>query len=247
MKYILFATRIVCSTLLHSQDNRFMPEERGSLVEKGGYYIDFDEESRRANWVSYELTFQELSKNIIDDDDYCSKDSVIQNEYAHDDYTPMCSGVYERGHLKPKQHSRSSLLHFEDCNLMPNIAPQHCKLNQGIWKSIEYKSTSYVTEHSRVYVLTGPSKELFKRLSNKCGINIPKYFWKVILLDENGMFSVAAFICQNDKSVVSDNFKDYIVSINTLEDSLGVNFFKSLEGFVEDDFESSENFDWFCE
>ena len=68
MKYILFTTLIVLSTVLHSQDNRFMPEERGSLVEKGGYYIDFDEESRRANWVSYELTFQELSKNIIDDD-----------------------------------------------------------------------------------------------------------------------------------------------------------------------------------
>ena len=115
------------------------------------------------------------------------------------------------GEVKYTNKGRSSLLHFEDCNLMPNIAPQHCKLNQGIWKSIEYKSTSYVTEHSRVYVLTGPSKELFKRLSNKCGINIPKYFWKVILLDENGMFSVAAFIFQNDKSVVSDNFKDYIV------------------------------------
>ena len=118
--------------------------------------------------------------------------------------------------------------------------------NRGIWRELEIYSIKLVNQGFQLYSFAGGNGEL-KRI-NKGKISVPKYVWKVILIEnsrsrevdaisEAGTY-VIAVIMPNSEKVRKTDWQDYIVTVNKVESVTGYDFFAYLSDEVEEEIES---------
>ena len=248
MKNLFFVYVFFSVAYAHSQDFRFLPDTMGTVLHKSGFIIDFNESTALANWVAYELTIDELDFKVASKRNY-RKDSSVMHGYTRSDYPnrKVSGSNYERGHLKPLRDSMSSQAQRDDCNLMTNITPQDSRLNQEVWKVVEEKTRKLVTRKYPIYIITGPSPEFKEEIVGvwEWEVPIPKFYWKVIIQENDIAYSLIAFIMPNDISVKGKSESEYAISIDELEREVGIDFLQVLDDNVENQLESRDDFDWF--
>lgn len=117
-----------------------------------------------------------VKHNAMKRDDSFNEDERIEKEYrsrASDFYK---SG-YDRGHLFPAADA-STNISMAQTFLLSNIAPQNPKFNRVSWRLLEDK----IRDSTNVkYVYTGTIVGDFS-IGN--GVNVPSYFYKVIILKD---------------------------------------------------------------
>ena len=143
---------------------------------------------------------------------------------------------------------------------MSNITPQNPNLNQQDWKYLEEACRGYVEEGSELFIIAGvygnggindEGKELktYKnpKVSDATEITIPAHFWKVVVIipDGDGDLSridekAVAFAVDFENKPVPDDlsWKDYAISIDTLESLTGLDFLSALPDDIESALES---------
>ncbi|WP_439482279.1 DNA/RNA non-specific endonuclease [Cyclobacterium plantarum] len=217
-------------------------EKRLQVVHHGYYSLGYDESLEQASWVAYQLSPEKLRGIHKRTDDF-SEDFLIVTGSAHpDDY--YRSG-YDRGHLAPAADFTYSEKAMESSFYMSNVSPQQPGFNRGIWKKIEEQVRSWAIAYENVLVITGPVVKQNERLViGENQVLVPDYFFKVIFDIHPPGYKMLAFLLKNEKS--DRPLLDHVVSVDSLEQFSGLNFFEVLPDSLEMVLENEIKYDnWF--
>lgn len=207
------------------------------IVQHTHFTLSYSEKDEQAEWVAYEITRDEL-QNIAERKDNFREDPKLLSESASpDDYRR--SG-YDRGHLAPAGDMGFSEEAMSESFFMSNISPQNRAFNRGIWRSLESQTRDWVEENGRLYVVTGGVlTENIDIIGKENKVSVPKYFYKVLLdLDEPEIKAIT-FLLPNENNNVP--LSQFVISIDSLENMTGIDFFPALPDELEEKLESSSS------
>ncbi|MBR3941596.1 MAG: DNA/RNA non-specific endonuclease [Bacteroidaceae bacterium] len=207
------------------------------VIEHTGYTVSYNRKRRNPNWVAYELTAEEVDGKEPRNGDFIP-DPDLKGAQATDEDYKNCG--WDRGHLAPAADMKWSKEAMEESFYLSNISPQNNNLNRGVWKSIEELTRDAAVKHKNVLVVTGPvftkEKGLGKIGKNK--VLIPNGFYKVLLINDCGYKGIG-FYCENKAG--KKKLSSYAVSIDSIENITGIDFFHMLPDEIENTVESEYN------
>lgn len=242
MKAIVFILFLSLHFILFSQNRNYsFPLERlihpvyfpktdtnEHVIQHLGYSLLYNEKHEQAQWIAYELTKEETIK-FADRTNKFIVDTLISTGSAEAiDYKD--SG-FDRGHLAPAGDMVWSTTAMAESFFYSNMSPQVPSFNRGIWKRLEEQVRLWAVENEAVYVITGPvlSDDLAVIGPNR--VSVPKYFYKVIADLRQPSINTIAFIIPNWSS--SAPLENYAVTIDSVEQLTGINFFYLLPSELE--------------
>ncbi len=220
----------------------FLPTSTtGAIVKHNFFTLSYSEKYEQAEWVAYELSPKQLSKNEWERP-YFVEDKSVQTKSA--DWRNYKNSGYDRGHLCPAGDRRFSFEAYNETFLTSNISPQNHDFNSGIWNRLEQKTRYWAQKYDGVYVITGGIlKENLKTIGTE-KVAVPEEFFKIIIENTHakdtsieGNYKVIAFLIPNEPS--SKSIYDYTVSIDFIETKTGIDFFSKLPDSVTTILEST--------
>lgn len=203
------------------------------------FSLCYRESYELAEWVCYELTREELAKNVRRSNAFRPDENITTGSAELEDYR---NSGYDRGHLAPSGDMLFSAQANSECFLLSNITPQNASFNSGIWNELENQVRRWAEQYGRVFVITGPVLEKSAAEYETIGKNkvvVPEYFYKIVLTpvyadDEDAAsprdcerIIVSAYIIPNKKC--SDRFWNYKVPVSEVERRTGLDFFSLLD------------------
>ena len=205
------------------------------IVDYTGFTVSFNESLRIPNYVTYELTASETDGEETRMRKFLQGPNVAGCP-EHKDYT---NSGYDRGHMAPAADMKWSKDAMRDCFYLTNICPQNQKLNREAWQALEEKTRAWAVRDGKLIVIVGPIVSNHpQRLAS--GIAIPEGFFKVLLATNVEPMRAIAFIYKNQSG--QKNMSQQAVSIDSVEEITGLDFFSSLPDEKETPLEKSCNF-----
>jgi endonuclease G len=224
----------------------------GDTVHHSLMVLSYNEKHEQANWVAHMIS-TDINKGVLTRTNDFRVDPKIKTgsseerdfflRILQEDSTFEYDGFgYDRGHLAPSADFRWCAKAMSESYYYSNMSPQVAEFNRQIWADLESMVREYVQENNRnVYVVTGPIlQDDLPRIER--GVNrlsIPREYFKVVIDIEDGQSSGIGFLIPNeecDYPVIS-----YAVSIDSIEQRTGIDFFASLPDSLENKLET--NFD----
>ena len=205
-------------------------DKNNYLLEKPQYALSYNCKTGTANWVSWQLNRSWLGS--VDRSDDFRPDSNLPNGcYAVRPNDYRGSG-YDRGHLTPSGDRTRSRSDNSETFLMSNMIPQSPSNNREVWRELEEYSRDLVSQGKELYIVAGgEGKEKAIALGK---VTVPKYTWKVILVLDNGnVEETIAVRMPNSQSVARTDWKNYIVSVDEVEEKTGYDFFSLLDKGIQ--------------
>lgn len=212
-------------------------DRENHLILNSAFAASYNDRKGVPNWVSWRLTKDDLG------------DAVRQNDFRPDPALPASwteitsadysSSGYERGHLCPSADRAASDGVNSLTFLMTNIAPQEHDLNAGAWEKLERYSRSMARRDANLFIIAGGYGSKGK-LKDK--VNIPANFWKIIVVIENGgdisaadaNTRVIAVDMPNEKGILNRNWREFSVTVRSIEEKTGYDFLSALPRKLQD-------------
>lgn len=212
-------------------DNR---QVRAQILQRDGYLLSYNSDTRNCNWVAYELTRQEADGEVPREKNFYEDFDVRSPRATNEDYR---GSGWSRGHMAPAGDMKwSENAMYQSC-LLTNICPQDASLNSGAWESVERKCRALANQMGRVYIVCGPLYNGPARTIGHNCVRVPDSFFKVILVPEGQSYSCVGFIFPNEPVPASQKGK-YALSVDDVERISGMDFFPMLPDSIEDTIES---------
>ncbi|MFC7414186.1 DNA/RNA non-specific endonuclease [Larsenimonas suaedae] len=203
-----------------------------------GFLVGWSDVRGNPLWVTYRLT---RVKDPHSDprprgfrEDWRSLWPITSRDYSH-------SG-FDRGHMAPNYamsvvHGRASQL---DTFLMTNISPQKPDLNRKVWQRLEEVVIDhFVPRFGTVWVTTGPIFDKDIRRMDSL-IEIPDAFYKILVVPGSvGKPPKALAFIMPQTVKGNEPLSDFVVSIDTIEQRTGLDFFSDLPDNLETRLEST--------
>lgn len=212
-------------------DNRAVSSQ---ILQRDGYVLSYNSDTRNCNWVAYELTGEEANGEIPRDKNFYEDLEVSRPRATKDDYK---GSGWSRGHMAPAGDMKWSQNAMSQSCLFTNICPQDASLNGGAWESVERKCRSLAKQKGRVYIVCGPIYDGPIRTIGPNNVRVPDYFFKVILVPEGQSYSCVGFIFPNEP-VAAAQKREYVFSVDDVEQICGMDFFSKLPDSIENAIES---------
>jgi endonuclease G len=221
------------------------------LIEHKAMFLVYDEMHEQAKWVAHKI-----STNIIEgtqgrSNDFREDTLILSGSAQEKDYfikTTNTNGStsydgfgYDRGHLAPSADFRWSKTALSESYFYSNMSPQLPEFNRDCWAKLENSLRNYVIEKNQsLFIVTGPvlSSNLKKIERSINNVSIPNYFFKAVL-DINNQKSVA-YLFPHKKNEYPIDY--YAISIDSLENITGLDFFSNLEDSLEKIIEQQADF-----
>lgn len=210
------------------------------ILKRTGYTCSYNQDTRNANWVAWHLTKEHTDgpwsrKGLpyIEDSDVIGAKQELSDWYNH-------NLNIDHGHLCPAGDNKWDKEAMIESFLLTNMCPQNSKLNQGIWETLESRCRGWAKHYGEVYITAGPifySKNYKTIGDNKIGI--PDAFYKVVLCLTKKPKALG-FIFPNVEPEY-DNIKDYMYSVDEVENITKIDFFHNMEDSIENIIEASSN------
>ena len=146
---------------------------------------------------------------------------------------------YDRGHLIPSGDRTDSEFDNSSTFLMTNIVPQSPSNNREIWRELEEYSRQLTLEGNKLYIVAG-GYGIAKKIANS-QVVVPEYVWKVILIIEpiSEAMDTIAVLMPNSEQVRNTDWRDYIVSVDLIEQQTGYDFFAKVPRRVQKEIEQA--------
>ena len=215
--------------------NANLKDTNNYLLEKPQYALSYNCQTGIPNWVSWQLNRSWLG-SVDRSDDFRPDSDLPDGCYAVRPNDYRGSG-YDRGHLTPSGDRTSSQSDNSATFLMSNMMPQSPSNNREVWRELEEYSRDLVSQEKELYIVAGGEGKDKAIANNK--VTVPKYTWKVILVLDNGNIenTIAVRIPNND-TVARTDWKDYIVSVDEIEQKTGYDFFSAVPKSIQTKIES---------
>ena len=205
------------------------------ILHRTAFTISYNNDYKTPNWVAWELTHAETEgtegrKNKFEPDPDLPEPRAEHSDYTH-------SG-YDRGHMAPAADMKWNKKAMEESFYMSNICPQNRKLNRDDWGDLEEKCRNWAEKYGKAYIVCGPiyDSKSPKRIG-KHKIAVPERFFKAILIYEGKTPIAMGFLFENKAH--HQNLKNYLVSVDKIEEETGLDFFSKLPDTIESRIEST--------
>jgi len=236
-----FPETIISNEKYEPAKKSYYPESTtGEVIEHKHYTLSYSEEHEQAEWVTYKLTKENLKKQRVkrakkfNPDKAVSTTSAYHKDYSHSGYT--------RGHMAPAGDMAFSKEAMRESFYMSNMSPQVKECNGGIWRELEETVRDWAYRNEELYIVSGPiltEGHIITKIGRN-QVSVPDQFYKIIVDVKGSDKKAIAFLIPNEKS--ERKLDEYIVSIDELESTLGINFFADfLEPELEEKLESSKS------
>ena len=209
--------------------------KQGQVIQRTGYTLAYDKKTKTPQWVAWELTKEETKGNHERTDKFLPDPNVEGAKVATTDYT---GSGYDRGHMAPAGDMKWSKKAMEESFYMSNICPQIHHLNTGDWNELEANTRKWARRYGSVYVTCGPIYNGSRRTQyiGKNRVKVPDAFFKVILIQSPKKTCALGFFFENEAGQRPLN--EYLVSIDYLEQTTGIDFFPALPDELENTLEA---------
>ena len=213
----------------------YLPESTtGAIVEHVFFTLSYSERHEQAEWVAYELTREQLSKNEFDRP-YFVQDRKVKSGSA--DWKNYKGSGYDRGHLCPAGDRRFTYDAYHETFLTSNISPQDHEFNSGLWNRLEQKVRYWAEKYDGVFVVTGGVLTDNLNTIGDERVSVPNEFYKIVVDASTEPPKSIAFLMPNEAS--SNSIFDYVVSIDEIEARTKIDFFYQLYDGLEEHLESA--------
>lgn len=188
------------------------------LLQRTGYLVSYNSNTRIANWVAWKLTPERLKENterinnFRPDPDLPKSKAVTTQDYK--------GSGWDRGHLCPAGDNKWDREAMMESFYMTNICPQHHNLNRGDWNELEQKCRKWVKKDSCLYIVAGPI--FYDRKPQTIGehkVAVPDAFFKVILSLHKKPKAIG-FIYKNNEG--NNPLDSYVNTVDEVERITGI-------------------------
>lgn len=155
------------------------------------------------------------------------------------------SSGYDHGHICPSADRQYSTAANKQTFYLTNMQPQYPQFNQKLWAKMEGRMRKWIANSpatDTMYVCKGGTIDdeanIIERVKDK--LIVPKYFYMAILYKNAEGYKAIAFWAENinvDHS--GDDLRDYVMSIDRLEEMTGIDFFCNLPDDIENKVEAN--------
>lgn len=203
------------------------------------YAAYWDYQNLVSSWVAYPLCAGNIGTG--DRTEKFTLNPLLAREkqpYLPSAYKAGNAGAYDRGHQIPSADRWSYRVNFETF-FGTNMTPQHNGLNSNAWAILEGKVRDWAkhADTDTLYVVTGCSvKGSDKYVLDADGkhVTVPTGYYKALLRrDKGNAYSAAAFWFDNVENKAASIQKSMSMSIDKLEEKVGVDFFVNLPADVQ--------------
>lgn len=153
------------------------------------------------------------------------------------------SSSYQRGHIVASQDRVNSKDANEQTFYLSNIMPQSKALNTGTWQNMESQVRKWNDNSYRetLYVVKGGTIDDNHITTEKwSGLTVPDYFFMGIVSKLGNKYRGIAFILEHSNPSKNGSLlKNYVFTIDQLEQLTGIDFFCNLPDDIEDEMEKS--------
>jgi len=233
MRTLTFLILLVISNGLLAQLEIPKYDIDDTIIKHRGYTLSYNSKYKQANWVAYLLTREETVKRF-QRGEFFAPDPMIPGTDFSIDYQK--SG-YDRGHLAPAADMGYSMETMVQSFFYSNMSPQLPRFNRGVWKKMEMQVRNWAVEYDSLYVVTGPIFDSVMPTIGPHHVAVPKAYYKVLLQKQNGNWVGIGFILPNSNTKVE--FKEYVTSIDKVEEITGLDFFWGVDDKLEIEIEKS--------
>lgn len=223
------------------------------VVEHTGMVLGFNCNYDMAEWSFHVLTPDVSFGNVSRSNDFRMDEKVKCGSSEEADYftrIEQADGTFsydgfgfDRGHLAPSADFRWSKVALSESYYYSNMTPQRKEFNRESWAELEGLVRSIVDQEKRpFYIITGPilndNLAVIERSKNK--LRIPELHYKIIVDLSEDKPRGLAFLMPNKKC--EGRLSEYVVSIDSIEQLTGLDFFPSIDDALELEIESKSDY-----
>jgi len=213
-----------------------IPNEQ--LVKHLAYISSYNPTHRIPNYVVHVIPKDILYGTYSRSNDF-RPDPLIKQNMA--DSTDYWNSGYDRGHLAASADFKWNKRALSESYYYSNVIPQNPRLNQNTWSKLEMQVREWAIDKSEVIVVTGPvlHDNLPKIPQGSFNVSIPEYIYKIVLDYYAPEYQAIAFLYPNKD--VPYELEKHVVSIDSIEQLTGIDFFPKLNDSLENILEAEHN------
>ena len=233
------------------------------------YALEWDNTKRHANWVAFTFDTTTSADNVKRTDAW-SVDPKFPAEMQVQESDHKNDG-FDKGHLCASEDRVYLKEANEQTFYYSNMSPQLNDFNGGFWGKLEARVQTWGRStadgvYDKVYVTKGGTlNKLLKNFKGTTvnggtpttdangftihGLACPEYYFMAVLSQKDDVFHAIAFLVPHKEGMTrnpsSDELKEYVVSVDKLEEETGIDFFCNLPDVLENEVEAAYNLnDW---
>ncbi|MBD2245200.1 DNA/RNA non-specific endonuclease [Nostoc sp. FACHB-888] len=221
------------------------------LLSKSQYAVSYNCFRGTPNWVSWQLNTSWLG-SAPRQDDFRADTTLPSGCYrvTSSDYT---GSGFDRGHMTASADRTNTVTNNSATFLMTNIIPQSPDNNQGPWAALENYSRDLVNQGKELYIISGSygtggtgSNGTKNTIANG-NVTVPARTWKVIVvLDSSNSTAsnvttntrVIAVNMPNTQGIRNVDWRNYRVSVDSIETNTGYNLLSNVSTSVQSTIEA---------
>ena len=208
------------------------------------YSLEWDVAKKSQRWSCYEMYESNSVTNTsryYGDPQYPADPNLPSAYGWTPDNDPYYSSGYDHGHIVASAERLCSKEANIQTFYLTNMQPMKKAFNAGLWAKMEqqiWKTWNRPSFRDTLYVCKGGTIDRPDQIlgyTNK-GALIPKYFFMAVLCKNKQGYKAMAFWVEHLTDGVDhsgDNLKEYMISIDQLEELTGIDFFCNLPDDVE--------------
>jgi len=213
------------------------------------YCLAYDTTMYHSRWVAFRFDASNRAKTVGRKDAF-QDDPSIPARFAigYQGY-----GGYDRGHLCASNDRLISAEANEQTFYMTNMSPQLAQFNQDYWVNYETFVANLGRDESfsdTLYVVKGGTireDQIRGKVTRPNGkkVAIPEYYYMALLSVKAGGYQAMAFLMEHREYTEDSNSKAekvaHAITIDSLENFTGIDFFHNLPDTVENYVEKNLN------
>ena len=235
-------------------------EPNNYLMEKPEYALSYNRDRGTANWVSWHL--DDTWVGTLNRVDTFRPDPAVPSDWYRVQASDYFGSGFDRGHMVPNadRDPETSMPINQATFLMTNMIPQAPDNNQGPWANLENHLRTLLPANE-IYIVaggagtggTGSNGGITTTIANG-RVTVPAQTWKVALVipkrdgDDAARVTASArtiaVIMPNTQGIRTTNSNDwqqYLTSVDQVEKLTGYDFYENLPDAVENSIEAGVN------
>lgn len=212
---------------------------------KRSYAAYYDYDNLVSSWVAYPLHGGNIGTGKRMEESSFPMDPLLprsRQAYLPKGYKEGNAGKFDRGHQIPSADRLDWRVNLETF-FSTNMTPQDNGLNSNAWGLLEDKVRGWARRSDTLYVVTGcvtKGSDRYVLDADDKKVTVPTGYYKALLRLSGGEYTGAAFWFDNVENKASSIQKSMSMSIDELEEKVGVDFFVNLPDDQEKDVEAAK-------